>query len=95
MSRFRFTLAAEQDLGEIAEYIARDSSAAAAKLLDKLEARCRALAQMPESGVPRDEIAPGVRSAAVGKYVIFYCYADEGTEILRVLHGSRDVQANF
>ena len=43
----------------------------------------------------RDELAEGLRSFAVGRYVIFYRPISEGVEIVRVLHGSRDIDAIF
>lgn len=37
-------------------------------------------------------IAPGLRSFPVGKYLIFYRLIDGGLEIVRVLHGARDIE---
>lgn len=71
MKTYYLTPAAENDLIEIVDYIASDSPAAAGKLLDRIEERFQSLAEMPESGVPREELASGLRSAAIGRYVAF------------------------
>lgn len=92
MKRYYLTVDAENDLEEITDYIASDSPNAAVRLLERIEDRCQALAEMPQMGVVRDELAPGLRSAAVGKYVIFYGEDDEGIRVVRVLHGSRDIE---
>jgi toxin ParE1/3/4 len=46
-------------------------------------------------GCPREEFAPNLRSAHVGKYTIFYRPEDEGIEVIRVLHGARDLPKLF
>jgi toxin ParE1/3/4 len=43
-------------------------------------------------GRERNDIAPGLRSFPVGKYLIFYRLIDEGLEIVRVLHGARNIE---
>jgi len=48
------------------------------------------LSQIPDMGVIRDELAPGVRCFPFAGYLIFYRRADHGVEVTRVLHGSRD-----
>jgi toxin ParE1/3/4 len=95
MARYRFTPQAEQDLLEIAEFIAKDRPDEANRLIDKTEQKCRALAAMPEMGRQREELASGLRSAVVGRYLLFYRsdIAHAGIEIIRVIHGSRDIQS--
>ena len=46
-------------------------------------------------GRGRDELAPGVRSFPFGRYVIFYAPIDKEIVVIRVLHGSRDIDAVF
>jgi len=43
-------------------------------------------------GRTRDELVPGLRSLPFGRYVIFYRALDDGSEIVRVLHGARDLR---
>lgn len=95
MKKYRLTRDASNDLGEIARYLATENPTAAQGLLDRIEERCRSLAEMPETGRLRGELAPNLRSVAVGNYVIFYRPDDEGIQIIRVLHGSRDIPSLF
>ena len=46
-------------------------------------------------GRVRDELEPGMRSFPFGRYVIFYMPIDEGIDVVRVLHGARDIDAIF
>lgn len=53
------------------------------------------LAARPGVGKMRNGLLPGLRSHIVGRYVIFYRAIPGGIEILRVLHGARDIEAVF
>ena len=86
---------AETDILEIWDYIADDSLAAADRWVDRLDEQLRVLATQPMMGRARDELAPGVRSFPFGRYVIFYVPLDDGIDVVRVLHGARDIHAVF
>jgi len=43
----------------------------------------------------REELAPGVQSFPFGRYVIFYHALGDAIEIVRVLHGARDIESIF
>ena len=43
----------------------------------------------------RDDLRPGLRSFAVGQYVIVYAVEDEDVEILHVLHGRQDIEGQL
>jgi toxin ParE1/3/4 len=62
-------------------------------LIDKLHSTLQALATQPGMGRRRDELAPGLQSFPLGRYVIFYRALPAATEIVRVLHGARDVES--
>ncbi|WP_201410743.1 type II toxin-antitoxin system RelE/ParE family toxin [Mesorhizobium sp. J8] len=85
---------AEEDLIAIWQYVARDSEAAADRLLDRIENRWQQLAIYPASGPLRDDIAPGIRHLVVGEYLTFYRVGEDAVEILRVLHGRRNIEAD-
>jgi toxin ParE1/3/4 len=89
--RFSRTAAAERDLSEIWDYIAEDNEAAADRTLREIDARCALLAEHPKMGRDRSEIVPGVRSFPVGSYLIFYHQIAQAIEIIRVLHGARNL----
>ncbi|MGA8872152.1 MAG: type II toxin-antitoxin system RelE/ParE family toxin [Candidatus Acidiferrales bacterium] len=66
------------------------------RLVDSITEQFLLLAQYPHIGRRRDEdLRPGLRSFPVLDYVIFYRVQDVDVVILRVLHGSRDVKAQF
>ena len=48
---------------------------------------------MQEMGRLREDLAPLVRSLVVGKYIAFYRIQHSSVEILRILQGSRDIDA--
>jgi toxin ParE1/3/4 len=86
---------AKTDLAEIWDYIADDSEARADAFIETIDRKFRALAGRPDMGRVRDELETGLRSFPVGRYVIFYRPIPEGVEIVRVLHGARDLDAIF
>ncbi|BCG87471.1 hypothetical protein MesoLj113c_35810 [Mesorhizobium sp. 113-3-9] len=63
-------------------------------MVDALERRWDLLTLHPFSGAPRDDIAPGIRHLVVGDYLTLYCVRDEAIEIVRVLHGHRNIEAD-
>ncbi len=95
MSRLRFSRRAQHDLDGIADYIKERDPAAAERWVDLIEARCRLLAEQPRLGRRRDGLRRDLRSLAVGNYLIFYRRTRGGIEIVRVLHGKRDLAALF
>ncbi|MBK8538325.1 MAG: type II toxin-antitoxin system RelE/ParE family toxin [Candidatus Competibacteraceae bacterium] len=61
--------------------------------MDRFQERFLALADFPKMGMSRDIfIQAGLRSQPVGNYLIFYFPLADGIGIIRVLHGSRDVE---
>jgi toxin ParE1/3/4 len=86
---------AEADLEEIWWHIAQDNPDAADVFLDQIEERCAVLAQFPLMGTAREDLLPSLRSLVVGSYVVFYLPVNGGIEIVRVLHGRRDLDALF
>jgi toxin ParE1/3/4 len=78
-------------LSEIWEYIAEDNETAADKTLREIDAQCHVVGQYPKIGRDRSDIVPDVRSFPVGNYLIFYRETGQGIEIIRVLHGARNL----
>jgi toxin ParE1/3/4 len=81
------------DLAEIWAFIAEDSIKHADKFAVLIDDHFRALARRPHMGRSRSELAPDLRSVPVGQYVIFYLPLPKGIEIVRVLHGARDIES--
>lgn len=84
---------AENDLDEIWWYIAQDNPSNADRFLDQIQERFLALADFPKMGTGRDDLKAGLRSHPVGNYLIFYLPLPDGIEVVRVLHGSRDIES--
>lgn len=83
------------DLAEIWDYIADDSEERADAFIDLLDRKIHALARQPSIGRAREELAEGLRSFPVDRYIIFYRPTPKGIEIIRVLHGARDLEPLF
>ena len=95
MSKLRISPRANSDLIEIWSYIADDSAANADAFIDKLYETMQLLAGKPGSGRQREELAPGMQSFPFGRYIIFYRVVTSAIEIVRVLHGARDIEKLF
>ena len=95
MKQVRIASAAEKDLEEIWLYIAVDNVDAADKFIDRVLDQLGFLAGTPRMGRSRNDIVPNLRSWPVGNYVVFYRDTAVALEIVRVLHGARDVDSLF
>ena len=87
---------AESDLDDIWYYVAKASGSLeiADRLVDAIADRFFLLARYPNMGRARDiDLRPGLRSFPVGEYMILYRIEGEDVMILRVLRGSRDIEA--
>jgi toxin ParE1/3/4 len=94
MPRFLLTRAAAADLEEIDRYIARDAPAAADRLLAALHEAMLRLADFPEIGHLRADLAEELlRFWPVSSYLIVYRTDLTPLQIVRILHASRDVRA--
>ena len=84
---------AAADLEEIADYIARDNPVRAASFVAELEAKCRAVAALPELYPTRTDLAPGLRMAVHGRYLVLYrdLPGEDAVRIERVLHSARNL----
>jgi toxin ParE1/3/4 len=96
MTQVIHTLQAEVDLLEIWVYIAENSTPATAdRFLDSIAEKCHLLTTAPVSGQDRSDLASQLRSSPIGNYIIFYRGIEDGIEVIRVLHGARDIRELF
>lgn len=93
---------ANQDLAEIADYYAAAANLdVSIRFLYALRTEFAALLRHPGIGAPRDfpnSRYAGMRSWSVKgfeKILIFYRPTPEGIEVLRILHGTRDLHRIF
>jgi toxin ParE1/3/4 len=89
--RYRLSAEAQDDLDAIGDYILQDNPARAASFIDELISRFARIAERPRTFRARDELMPGLRSAAHGNYLIFFRIEGNLVKIIRVLHGARDL----
>jgi toxin ParE1/3/4 len=86
---------AAEDIAAVWDVIADDNPDAADHWVDQLDTQLRLLATQPLMGRARDELAPGIRSFPFGRYLVFYLPIGDGIDVVRVLHGTRDVDTAF
>ncbi len=89
------------DAEQIADYIAADSLEAAIRFLENTEATIQYLAASPSIGSPfkveHSELT-NLRSSRVQgfpNHVIFYVEHPDAIEIVRIIHGARDIDAEL
>jgi toxin ParE1/3/4 len=84
-----------EDLAEIWAYIAEDSPRQADAFAAAIDREIRELDRRPLIGRARPELLTDLRSLPIGRYVIFYLPRNRGIEVVRVLHGARDLKPLF
>ena len=48
--------------------------------------------RFPGMGQNRDDLGPGLRCFVVSPYVVYYRPVEDTIEVLRILHGARDIR---
>ena len=88
---------AQADLDDTAEYIGRENPGAAVRFLAAAEETFKQLLATPGLGRVREYLDPrltGLRSWRVRgfeNWLVFYRPTDDEIEVIRVLHGARDL----
>ncbi len=95
MMQVTFSLEARADLREIALRIADHNRVRAFSFVDEIEARCLRIGEFPHAGPPRPQWGKDIRIAIHAKYIIVYRVRDGAVQVLRVVHGARDLDALF
>src|SRR4051794_2882312 len=93
MKPYELTLAAEMDLAEIVDHVARQSPQNALKVFDKIHQAARKLADMPGMGHRREDVTDkAVLFWPVYSWLIIYRRDTKPLNILRIIHGARDLR---
>lgn len=88
--------AADQDLENIFDFTLNQFGFdQAEKYLLEIEDLFKILVLHPESGKARNEIKEGLYSFPKDNHIIFYRILDKQIQIIRALHGSRDLPNYF
>lgn len=86
---------AVEDLKDIWEYVSQHNESSASKLIKEIKNKFILLRDNPLVGREQNEYLVGLRSFVVKSYFIFYLPLDNGIDVLRVLHSSRDIENIF
>jgi len=92
---------ARRDLLELADHIAQDSLDTAERFLDATREAFDLLGGMPEMGTQCHFQSPGTTGIRMWSirgfenYLIFYRPLAGGIDVVRVIHGARDIQSIF
>lgn len=96
MMPYRVSRVARRDLMEIFVYWAeRASIGVADRIIERITARFKLLAEHPMAGKSAGHIAAKVRCFPVGKYLIYYRKTRQSLEILHILHSARNQKISF
>jgi len=98
LRRVVVTAIAEQDVRDIAAYIATDNRNAARRFGAEFTQAVERVGTFPGTGHPLlgdDRAILGMRvSSRFNRYILIYKQTEEGAvHVLRVVHGARDIQA--
>ncbi|MEW5929104.1 MAG: type II toxin-antitoxin system RelE/ParE family toxin [Gemmatimonadota bacterium] len=97
MRRYELAPSARRDLAEIARfYRASAGKQVAHRMVSRILEKCRLIAETPGTiGHRRDDTGPNVRSFPVPPHVIYFRFAGSTVEVVRVLHGKRDIRPDL
>lgn len=91
--RITFTAEAEKDVDDAIDFVSMDNHTAAGGLAERIEKSLRLLAERPFLGRPAPETGqPGMRRMAIPPYVVFYFVGQQAVQVVRFLHGARQLE---
>lgn len=92
---------AQEDVDTIVEFIAQDNLEAAGRFYNAVENTAAMLVELPNMGSPRSYPETELQNVRIfrvkdfEKYLIFYREIEETIEIVRIVHGARDLPKLF
>ena len=95
MTRYLLAPLAKRDLQEIRDYIAKDSTTAARRVVRELRAAMESLVEMLGKGHLREDLGDDLRAWVVYSYLIIYRPETRPLQVVRVVSGYRDVPKLF
>jgi toxin ParE1/3/4 len=92
LGEVRLSRLARRDLLDIWFLIAADKGPDTADhWIDRIEARCRQLAEFPASGPPRSDIADDARMLVIARWLALYEITKGGVRIMRIVDAARNL----
>jgi toxin ParE1/3/4 len=95
MPRIALTPRAQQDLEDLFDYMDARQAHGSDLFAEKFDEACRLFLAHPSMGATAEELAPSLRQFRVWNYVVFYRPSADGLEIVRIIHGARDIPSLF
>ncbi|MDJ1180220.1 type II toxin-antitoxin system RelE/ParE family toxin [Roseofilum sp. BLCC_M91] len=95
MNRYIIAPSASRDLNEIIDYFAQLNIEVGERFIAAFQKKCKNLMNFPQLGRSYGEIREGLRGIPLNGYIILYQITDDTLEILRVVHGSRNLNPLF
>ena len=96
MAEFNLTPRALQDLDAIADYsLERWGSERTREYINALVARMEWLAENPDLGRERNDVASGYRCFGEGQHLVFYVKEQNSISIIGVPHASMDIETHL
>lgn len=92
---------AVSDAESLADWIAKDSLAAALRFLENVEATLERLAEFPGRGSPYQIDVPTLanlrfaRVVGFRNHIVFYIEHSTSIEVVRILHGARNIDVEL
>ncbi len=93
--------AAKRDLRDFVDFIAEENPQAAIRFLKAAERTFKLLVKLPAIGASYAAVTPALRKIRCFRVkrfpncLIFYVPLAHGIEIVRIIHGARDIEAIF
>jgi toxin ParE1/3/4 len=95
MSRYFVAESADEDIDDILTAIIPENENAAWGWYSGLYEKFDKLAHSPGIGRLRDDLRQNLHMFPFGNYLIFYLVVADGIQIVRIIHGARDVPRLF
>jgi toxin ParE1/3/4 len=95
MGKIRRTAAARLDYLQIFLYVGERNLAAAEKLIRRFDEALELILKHPGAGPERPDLGRGLRTYPVGKYLLIYRATNQGIDLLRAVHGARNLRKLF
>jgi plasmid stabilization system protein ParE len=93
MAQYSLTDSAKADVREIVNYIRQRNPGAGTRVRSELRAAMRKLADFPGMGHARADVGDdALRFWPIYSYLIVYRHPTTPLQIIRVLHGARDIE---
>lgn len=84
---------AQQDIAQIRDYIAAEDVEASSRFLANIDRVLGLLEYQPRMGRARADLRSGIRLIPLGSYVMAYTIGRVRIDVVRVLHGARDLRS--